>query len=1126
MKSLSDTGCSRTVIAKNVLDKYGVKYQKDTIGERLVAAGGGELSVNGVIILDGSFTNKHGVTKTRYMNCLVSDSLHDEVIVSWFDAENVGAVVISEDFAPPRCAAVTEELSEKAREEILQKWYQKFPCLSDVLPDEPMKGEPMIINLRKDISTKPRRWFTPVSVPLHFKEAGEKLIKDLEAKNVIRRVDKNTAPQFCARGFFVAKPGGVKNGLRLVVDHKEANKQIDRPIHPFVAGTQLLKSIPHNAVYFAKLDALWGYYQIELAEESKHITTFVCEWGTFEYNRAPMGLNCSGDAFCRRSDEALSGIKGVLKLVDDILVYGSSYDQLFQRVEEVLQRCVDHGITLSKKKIEIGTKVTFAGFDVSSEGISPTAERTDAIKNYPAPKNVTGVRGFQGLTQGLSSYAHNLAIMDAPIRELLKKGVAFNWGPDQQASMDLVKSTLTGPLVLKNFNPLLETQVITDASRVGVGFILRQRDLSGQWRLIQCGSRALNGPESRYAVCEIESLGILYALQKCRHYLVGMTEFEVLTDHKSLKGVFQKDLAAVENVRLRRCMERLQEYNFRVSHIAGKENVIADTLSRFPASPAPAGSGELDDAPCVCKAVQASEDKCFHEYVHSIRSRVDEPDPQLQELISTAENNQEYRQLLACLKEYKHFEDIPSDRPPGKDFWSSYQRAWGLLSIHPTGLIVYNNERIVVPEPARESVICQIHKSHPGINKSQWRFRRDYWWPQYAKDIDLHVKECKECLKFLPSQQRQPLINQNVATHPMEVIGLDLFQSAGHNHLVMVDQFSGFPLVQKLPSISTAAVIRAMAFYFNLFGNPRIVVQDNGTQLTSRDYNAFLEKRGATVIPSSAYFPQANGLAESAVKNVKKLLQQCGDNWEEFDNCLLEWRDTPNQCGYSPGEIFFARRMKTSLPILPGKTSLNSRVAEMAAKNRKELRSKEYQKRAARDMEELEIGSKVLVQDHAGRKHWIREATITGKTGPRGYNVKMKDGSESTRNRIHLKPAPPENVSSYVIPDGWIESELDSIVPPGEAAEFSNHEWPDSEEEELELPANSSAAPASAEDQPAAVRRSARSNKGKRACHSCPGCHLIVNYLNVVDNYRVTDEKLGPILRWAVEQAPQHNRQL
>ena len=91
-----------------------------------------------------------------------------------------------------------------------------------------------------------------------------------------------------------------------------------------------------------------------------------------------------------------------------------------------------------------------------------------------------------------------------------------------------------------------------------------------------------------------------------------------------------------------------------------------------------------------------------------------------------------------------------------------------------------------------------------------------------------------------------------------------------------------------------------MAFYFNLFGNPRLIIQDNGTQLTSRDYHTFLAKRGINVVTSSAYYPQGNGLAEAHVKIIKCLLKRCKNNWEDFDRSLLEFHDTPNECGYSP----------------------------------------------------------------------------------------------------------------------------------------------------------------------------------------------------------------------------------
>ena len=114
-----------------------------------------------------------------------------------------------------------------------------------------------------------------------------------------------------------------------------------------------------------------------------------------------------------------------------------------------------------------------------------------------------------------------------------------------------------------------------------------------------------------------------------------MTEFTVLSDHKLLKGLFAKNLAAVDNIRMRQCMERLQEFNFKVNHIVGKKTTITDTLRLFPTTPAQEFTGKLEDAACVCKAVQNGQDKCFHEQVHSIPSRVNELDLQLSEQTRT-----------------------------------------------------------------------------------------------------------------------------------------------------------------------------------------------------------------------------------------------------------------------------------------------------------------------------------------------------------------------------------------------------------------------------------------------------------------------------------------------------------
>ena len=158
----------------------------------------------------------------------------------------------------------------------------------------------------------------------------------------------------------------------------------------------------------------------------------------------------------------------------------------------------------------------------------------------------------------------------------------------------------------------------------------------------------------------------------------------------------------------------------------------------------------------------------------------------------------------------------------------------------------------------------------------------------------------------------------------MEVVSIDLFQWGSHHHLVIVDQFSGYIYVQRLASITTLAVKRAMGFFFNLFGNPYWVIQDNGTQLVSGEYRKFLEKRGIQCEPGSPYYAQANGLAEAAVKNAKRLMDKCEGDWAKFDDAFAEWRDVPNTCGYTPAEIFLARRTRGSLPILLGKTKLPS----------------------------------------------------------------------------------------------------------------------------------------------------------------------------------------------------------
>ena len=766
-ESLSDSGCERTCVARNVLQKHKIKIEPNLEGVRLQAANQSELRVNGVIILSGTYD---GTGLTTLMNCLVSEDLDDEIIVSWFDAQRVGALnmhgvnldklslcnKLSQSYSDAeyymrcelnliyqvtatcslnadssetyfsqekiaRCATIKHSKQEDDTfKTIIQELKKTFPCISDRLSKKPMKGPPMKIRLKKDYEKHmPIKCYTPVSVGVNQRKATDATIDEMIDDGIIKQLEHSEIPEFCSRGLFIRKtpPELLDQKFRFVVDFSGVNKCIERPIHPFMSGRELLRQIPDGQRFFCKLDALSGFHQIELHPDSRFITTFIIERGTFVYLRCPQGLNASGDEFIRRSDDAIKGCVGYKKLVDDILVWGSTLQELKERVIAILNRCMEHNITISKKKVEFGRKVGFAGFEVSEAGVTPTRERIKAILDIPssAMKTMTGIRSFQGATQFLTDFVPDLAMKNIAIRKMLKETSALVWEETQERCFEEVKKILTGPLIMGYYNPTFTTEVITDASKIGLGFILRQFDKKAdRWRLIQCGSRAISDTESRYAVCELEGLAILFALRKCRHYLIGMANFDILTDHKSLVSVFKKDLASTENVRLRRFLEKVQEFNFEVKYIKGSKNSIADMLSRHPVSPAEASiEEEGEEEHCVCRTVTSpinpiTDENCrghvsiCRDYIRIIKSQAEKPDPLLQKLIKAAEKDQEYQALIDRLKKYMYLHEMENSDPIRKVYGS----LWRDLSRHPTGLVVHNNEHMLIPESEGKAHIC------------------------------------------------------------------------------------------------------------------------------------------------------------------------------------------------------------------------------------------------------------------------------------------------------------------------------------------------------------------------------------------------------------------------------------
>ena len=964
-----DSGATRTIFSKNILDRKRIAYNPNISNEKLFNASMEPMTVNGTVDFTVTFNGN-----SKKITALVTNDLKDTILLSWYDAEDLGSISITRN--------ISVEKPSKQIDDIKKKYSS---ILRNSLSEKPMDGPPMKIHFKKqaiDNGIFPKKIYTASQTPLHHQAEAQKVLKAAIKDKIIEEVPVSEPSEWCSRGFFVPKPNG---SVRLVVDLSPLNEYIERPIHPFTAGMELIKNLHPKSKVFCKLDAVLGYYQIPLDEESKKLTTFLLPSGRYRYLRAPMGLSASSDEWCKRSDAALSGIPGLHKLVDDILIEGEDYEQLLERLDMVLKRCLESNITISLEKMQIGDSVIFAGYKVSANGIYPIKERTQAIHSFPAPTNRTELKSFLGLANQIAHFVPDLAHVTGPFRELLKKNVAWQWLPDQADAFQKTKDILTGDLVLKSFNPHHVTELITDASRKGLGFVLMQIDPStGNRHLIQCGSRSLTSPETRYAVCELEGLAILYAINKCRHYLLGMQDFTVVTDHKPLRGMWAKSLADVTNARLQRYREKLTGYNFKIEWREGKTNDIADALSRAPVFPAHEQEAVSDENVDVCCAITTLQNDPF--------------DPQLAPLLNAAKSDTDYQQIINAITNIKDPKKLPNNHP-GRQLSS----VWTQLSIDTTsGLIIVDGQRIFVPKSQRQNILDKIHSAHCGMQKTIWRAKDLYYWRGMSSEIKLMVQNCDVCRPFLPSQGQEPIIPGISATGPMTDVGSDLFQ-IGHNHyLVMVDRYSGFPFVERLKSLTTSNITKILKDWFNTFGWPERIRTDNGPQYRS-EFDEFCQEFNIIHENSSPYFAQSNKLSEAAVKQMKYLLKKVDEKHEEFLPRLLEFRNTPNISGKSPAQMFFGRRLRGCLPHLPGANDLDIANAKAGAEERKRLMENTEHKPKL-TLRELTIGQKVLIQNPLTNK-WDNKGRITGiRPNGRSYDILFDSGKAFIRNRKFLRP--------------------------------------------------------------------------------------------------------------------------
>ncbi|TRY78582.1 hypothetical protein TCAL_11229 [Tigriopus californicus] len=232
-----------------------------------------------------------------------------------------------------------------------------------------------------------------------------------------------------------------------------------------------------------------------------------------------------------------------------------------QNVGELLHRCREHGISMNKNKFDFGQpEVNFVGFQVGVDGIRADPAKIKGLREFPKPLCLKDMRSFMGMVNYLSGFSNKVAKLSLPLRPLMSKKSNFIWSSDHDDAFENVKAALSELPTKTPYDPNLETVLETDAAkRRGFGYILKQRDHSGKWRLIEANSRWLSDAEKNYGMTTLEMMGAYWATKKLDGFLRGLPHFTIVTDHQAIVPMMNsKTLDEIENPRQREIKERMQ----------------------------------------------------------------------------------------------------------------------------------------------------------------------------------------------------------------------------------------------------------------------------------------------------------------------------------------------------------------------------------------------------------------------------------------------------------------------------------------------------------------------------------------------------------------------------------------
>jgi hypothetical protein len=714
-------------------------------------------------------------------------------------------------------------------------------------------------------------------LPESMKEELEKQLDEMLKEGVLR-------PSKSAWGsvpVFVKKPDGK---WRLCLDYRAVNKRMKTDVYPIpLLWDNLQQAAGHNV--YTTLDLQWGFWNLPLDESCKEYTAIITHKGTFEFEVLPFGIKNSPGEFQRAMDTVFGDLyrKGVLCYVDDIVIYANDASEGITQLEEILKRCTSWGLSLNFKKCSfLSESVKLLGHVISEAGILPCPNKIAALKTARAPQAKGELRSFLGATGFLRRFIPNFSEIAQPLNNLLKKDAKYEWGEQENNAFMQLKNELREHVLLSVPHDKGIYALVCDASGGAIGSALMQY-YQDEMDLLEFASRRLNETEQRWSTREKEAFAIRWSLERFRDYIKA-GRVVVFTDHESLKWMHNATSGKVQRWSL-----YMQQFDLEIRHIAGKDNTLADWLSRSMADHT-VENAEVDNiAVPVFSAADVSV--CKQTLIPQI--------PNVQQFVEGYKtmSTEEEREL--------------------------YKSNDGLYYHVRTNLLA-------VPSKLREAIMYWFHVGkyggHGGLNKTLRRMRKWVWWPRMAQDVQEYIKGCLVCVCHTKPRRLQTASGVLSKPLPLQLISLDLigpYRIKGEKRwiLVIVDHATRFIMANATRSATAVEVVEVMQQQWcKVFLAPYGVLVDRGSCFISEDFRKYITtKLGAYIIYTSPYYPQGNGINEASHAAIKSLISKCLETGqssfeEAIDSAVWLHNATPHVAiGESPYYAMFGFE-----PVFPG----------------------------------------------------------------------------------------------------------------------------------------------------------------------------------------------------------------